>query len=81
VAFLETLRAEGRQVVAIPPFGDNRADPRDSALATDRAMRDGAEVVYQAAFLDDDWLGFADFLIRIDEPSGLGDWSYEAYDT
>jgi hypothetical protein len=29
-------------------------------------MRDGAEVIYQAAVLDEDWLG-----IRIDEPSGL----------
>jgi predicted RecB family nuclease len=80
-AFLEALKAEGKQVVAIPTFGDNGADPQTSARATEQAMRTGAEVVYQAAFLDDDWLGFADFLLRIDEPSALGDWSYEAYDT
>src|SRR4051794_33533126 len=79
--FLETLRAEGRQVVAIPTFGDNGADPQTSARATEQAMREGFEVVYQAAFLDDDWLGYADFLIRTDEPSELGGWSYEAYDT
>jgi predicted RecB family nuclease len=27
------------------------------------------------------WLGFADFLCRVDTPSDLGSWSYEAWDT
>ena len=44
-------------------------------------MRDGAEVIYQATFAREDWRGLADFVIRIDEPSDLGDWSYEAWDT
>src|SRR3954467_4920596 len=39
-ACLETLRAEGRQVVAIPTF-DEGADPRTSAGSTEQAMRDG----------------------------------------
>ena len=26
------------------------------------------------------WLGYPDFLIRVDEPSDLGEWSYEVYD-
>ena len=31
--------------------------------------------------LGERWSGVADFLIRVDEPSDLGDWSYEAHDT
>src|SRR3954467_3275289 len=80
-AFLDVLRAEGKQVVAIPTLDGNGTDPHTSAHATERAMRAGAEVVYQAAFLDDDWIGYADFVIRVDEPSDLGGWSYEAFDT
>jgi hypothetical protein len=35
-------------------------------------MRDGAEIVYQAAFLDPDgWVGYADFLMRTGGPSDL----------
>ncbi len=44
-------------------------------------MRAGAEVIYQATFARDGWRGRADFLIRVDEPSDLGAWSYEPYDT
>ena len=44
-------------------------------------MRDGAEVIYQATFSRDGWRGRADFLVRVDEPSDLGAWSYEPYDT
>ena len=49
--------------------------------ATDAAMRAGAEVIYQATFARDGWRGRADFLVRVDEPSDLGDWSYEPHDT
>ena len=44
-------------------------------------MRDGADVIYQAVFVDDDWRGVSDFLVRVDRPSPLGAWSYEAWDT
>ena len=44
-------------------------------------MRAGADVIYQATFARDGWRGRADFLIRVDEPSDLGPWSYEAWDT
>ncbi len=40
-------------------------------------MRAGAEVIYQATFARDGWRGRADFLVRVDEPSDLGAWSYE----
>ena len=41
-------------------------------------MRDGAEVIYQGVFVDAPWRGIADFLIRVERPSRLGAWSYEA---
>lgn len=53
----------------------------DAAAATVDAMRDGAEVIYQATFLSDQWYGRADFLTRVDTPSALGPWSYEVVET
>jgi predicted RecB family nuclease len=54
---------------------------REAAAATERAMRSGAGAIYQATFFDGRWLGLADFLIRVDRPSGFGSWSYEVVDT
>jgi len=51
------------------------------AAATIAAMQSGAPAIYQAAFLAEPWHGFADFLIRVEEPSALGAWSYEPVDT
>ena len=44
-------------------------------------MRRGDDVIYQATFFDGRWLGFADFLLRVETPSALGPWSYEVADT
>ncbi len=44
-------------------------------------MRDGADIMYQAALADDTWAGRADFLRKVDSPSDLGSWSYEVIDT
>ena len=52
-----------------------------AARATEQAMRAGAEVIYQATFARDGWRGRSDFVMRVDSPSALGDWSYEAWDT
>jgi len=51
------------------------------ARSTVEAMRSGAGVIYQATFLDGQWRGRADFLIRVETPSSLGPWSYEVVDT
>jgi uncharacterized protein len=45
------------------------------------ALRAGAPVVYQAALQIGEWGGRPDFLIRVDRPSALGFWSYEAIET
>jgi predicted RecB family nuclease len=78
--YLEFLRAEGRDVVEIelPREGGAFETARDATVA---AMRDGAEIVYQATFAREGWRGRADFLARVDEPSDLGAWSYEPHDT
>lgn len=51
------------------------------AQLTREAMKSGAQSIFQAAFLQAPWSGFADFLIRVEEPSELGGWSYEPVDT
>jgi uncharacterized protein len=52
-----------------------------AADATREAMAEGVDVIYQATFLQEPWGGRADFLCRVETPSGLGDWSYEAVET
>ena len=51
------------------------------AAATIEAMKGGADVIYQAALFDGTWLGYPDFLRRVERPSSLGPWSYEVVDT
>ena len=36
------------------------------------AIRRGDDVIYQATFFDGRWLGYADFLLRVETPSALG---------
>jgi predicted RecB family nuclease len=74
--YLASLKASG-DVVEIVADRDLNA----RAQATAKAMRDGAPVIYQAAFLGAPWHGFADFLRRVDLPSNLGNFSYEPVDT
>ena len=53
----------------------------DAAARTVEAMKRGADVIVQATFNHERWLGRADILLRVDVPSDLGDWSYEVVDT
>jgi uncharacterized protein len=73
--YLEYLQAQGKVVVEIPKFKDT------DGMLTANAMRDGADVIFQASLVDSPWRGFADFLIRVEQASELGAWSYEAADT
>jgi len=77
-AYLDALRAQGRQVVDV--IGADRWDFEGSARATIEAMKAGAEVVYQATFVVGDWRGRADFLERVAQPTALGGWGYQALD-
>jgi uncharacterized protein len=75
--YVEFLRASGKNVVAI----ETRGNLPQRVAETQRAMQGGAEVIYQAAFLDVPWNGSADFLIRVGGGSRFGNYSYEPADT
>ncbi len=84
--YLEDLRADREVVVTIDR--DDEAERgerlRLQAEATIAAMASGADVIYQAAFFDGRWLGYADFLLRVespDRPSVWGPYHYEVADT
>jgi predicted RecB family nuclease len=70
-AYLAALVAEGREVVTITNEGDLDA----AARATEEAIHAGADVIYQACFVDGGWRGFADFVER--QSNG----GYEVIDT
>jgi uncharacterized protein len=81
-AYLQRLSAEGSRVTAIAR-APGIAGIRAAAAATEAAMERGDAVIYQATFFDDVWLGYADFLRRVDEPLSGGRWlwHYEVEDT
>lgn len=74
---LARFRSDGKRLVEIPPEGALE----ERTAATLAAMRDGADVIYQGAFLSGPWHGYADFLIRVDGASSLGSYHYEPLDT
>jgi len=65
---LVKLKASGVSVVEI-------------AQATCAALAKGPQIVFQGAFLADNWGGWSDFLERVERPSQLGAFSYEVTDT
>ena len=80
--FLERQRAEGHTIADLKSDPDLTPAAFDEAqAATLVAMRSGADVIYQATLFDGRWVGYADFLLRVDRPSELGSWSYEVADT
>ena len=64
-------------LVSIP---ENRS-LEEQAFLTREAMEAGDRFIFQATFLQPPWMGHADFLERVEEPSDLGAWSYEPVDT
>jgi len=75
--YLQTLKQDGKTVAEIP----KDVSLTDRSRLTKEAMRKGADVVYQAALLSENWGGYADFLVKTPKPSTLGAFSYEATDT
>ena len=80
-AHLDALKSTYEHVVEIADRGETIEGQRRAAEETYAAMRDGADVIYQASFFDGRWRGRADFLHKVDTPSTLGSWSYEVSDT
>lgn len=75
-AHLAKLKSAGKAVLEIP-----RGDLASDAQATREALAQGAEVIFQGAFLSGTWGGWSDFLLRVDKASALGPFSYEVADT
>jgi predicted RecB family nuclease len=76
-SFLDSLKKQGLGIFEVPSEGN----PAELAALTERAMREGHDVIFQAALLRAPFYGRADFLRRVETPSTLGSWSYEAVDT
>ena len=76
--YLQALRDRGLRIVEIEGFGSDR---EAAEAATAEAMRAGVDVIYQATLFDGEWVGHADFLLRAERPSDLGEWSYDIADT
>jgi len=76
-AYLGQLKAGGRSVIEIP----DGADLAGRVRLTNEAMNAGAEVIYQATFLHGGHRGHADFLLRAEGASHLGDFFYDVADT
>lgn len=74
--YLAQLRTENKQIVEI-----ERSDFKTASENTLKAMGSGAQVIYQGAFVSETFRGFSDFLVRVDKPSKLGNFSYEVWDT
>jgi len=64
MSYLRELSDEGKSIVEIDLSGRNYAAAQ---AATEEAMADGVDVVFQATFFDGLWLGHADFLINSGE--------------
>ncbi|HEY7926460.1 MAG TPA: TM0106 family RecB-like putative nuclease [Candidatus Dormibacteraeota bacterium] len=79
--YLATLTGAVARVVTIARSDGTLAGLQAAEAETLAAMLDGVDVVYQASFFDGRWRGHADFVCRVETPSALGLWSYEAYDT
>jgi uncharacterized protein len=76
-SYLEHLTKSGLEVVRI-----DGVEVTDAAVAeTVAAMKNGVPVIAQGALSHGGWVGRADVLRRVEVPSDLGDWSYEAVDT
>ena len=80
--YLETIRSSQSSLICI----DSSIPRNERVSQTINALNAGVDVIYQAAFYSCDsprpaWVGYADFLRRVEIPSGLGPYSYEPEDT
>lgn len=76
-AYIDHLKSQGHEASAIDGVGVD-TESVDKTLA---AMKAGTPIIVQAALQDGRWSGRADVLRRVETPSALGAWSYEAVDT
>lgn len=76
--YLESLKTQHGTVIDLKQEGISD----EIAFAnTTKELHSGAQVLFQATFLRSPWVGHADFLVRVQTPSKLGNFSYEVVDT
>ena len=73
-AYIEHLKQAELEVVVI----DGADVTEESVSETLAAMKKGAQVITQGALFRGGWAGRVDVLRRVEVPSAIGDWSYEA---
>jgi uncharacterized protein len=84
--FRTELAARGKRITQVQPDGYETAygaQLRAAVLATEQAMAEGRDVIYQGTFFDGCWRGHPDFLLRVDDPerpSRFGPYHYEVAD-
>jgi len=61
--------------------GTHRERIERDAARTFQLMHEGADVIYQATLFDGTWIGYVDFLKRVEGESALGAHHYEVVDT
>jgi len=76
--YLTKLQNKGRSILDLSNPSGTYVECLEE---TRKAMASGAEIIYQALLFDRPFMGYADFLIRNDQPSNLGEFSYEVLDT
>lgn len=76
--YVEQLRTQTQRFVDI---SERRGDVWDRIGFTLEAMRAGADIIYQGALASGNFIGYPDFLRRVERPSGFGTHSYEVVDT
>ena len=84
--YLGALRELGGRVATIERHDEEERGERirRQSAETVAAMESGAEVIFQATFFDGRWLGYADFLLKVNDaerPSVWGPYHYEVADT
>ena len=75
--YVAHLEQSGLEVLRIGGF-DVTEEAVEETLS---AMKQGVAVIVQGALSSAGWGGRADILRRVERPSTIGDWSYEAIDT
>lgn len=75
--YLQTLRTQGKTIVEIP----RNKTFQERVKLTEEASRKGPDVIYQGVLYNHPLRGDVDFLMKINMPSDLGDYSYEVLDT
>ena len=75
--YLDTLKKDGRNIIEISK--DLSFEKR--IIQTNNAIKKGIEIIYQGVLYNKLWRGNADFLIKCNTASRLGNYSYEVLDT